>query len=67
VTGLVEKARRRSHSFGNTDNMRVVSVLSTQLLHEQFVVGSRLRRHCAPASLRVIDLTTRKENLVDHH
>lgn len=67
VDGLMAKARRRSHSFGNTDNMRMLSVLSTQLLHDQFVVGSRLRRQGAPANVRVIDLTTRKENLVEHH
>ena len=61
VAGLVEKARRRSRSFGNTDNMRMISVLSTQLLHDQFVAGSRLSRTAPPSTMRRIDLTTAEE------
>ena len=36
---LWEKCRRRADrgQFSNTDNMALVGVLSTQLLHEQFV------------------------------
>lgn len=41
VSGLITKARNRSHRFGNTDNMRTVAVLSTQLLHEQFIRATR--------------------------
>jgi asparagine synthase (glutamine-hydrolysing) len=66
VAGLVEKARLRSQSFGNTDNMRLVSVLSTQLLHEQFVVGSHLHQSGRPATLRVVDITN-AEGTHDHH
>lgn len=62
VAGLLEKARHRSRSFGNTDNMRMVSVLSTQLLHEQFVTGSRLDRSAPPSTMRRIDLTTAEED-----
>lgn len=61
VGRLLDKARRRSRRFGNTDNMRMVAVLSTQLLHEQFIVGSRLDTAAAPAGIRTIDLTTAKE------
>ena len=61
VAGLVEKARRRSRSFGNTDNMRMVSVLSTQLLYDQFVTGARLNRAHPPPSIRVIDISTAGE------
>jgi asparagine synthase (glutamine-hydrolysing) len=57
VAGLVEKARHRSRSFGNTDNMRMVSILSTQLMHEQLVKGPRLDHQRAPAPMRVIDIS----------
>jgi asparagine synthase (glutamine-hydrolysing) len=40
VDGLVAKARARSDRFGNTDNMRMVAVLSTQLIHHQFLTAS---------------------------
>ncbi|MCB0910096.1 MAG: asparagine synthase (glutamine-hydrolyzing) [Propionibacteriaceae bacterium] len=39
VAGLMQKARARSARFGNTDNMRVLAILSTQLLHQQFIAG----------------------------
>ena len=65
VAGLVDKARHRSRSFGNTDNMRMVSLLSTQLLHEQFVVGSRLDRQGPPATMRVVDIT--EDRRADEH
>lgn len=60
VGGLVEKARTRSRRFGNTDNMRMVSILSTQLLHEQLVVGSGLDRQGRTAAVRVVDITNTK-------
>ncbi len=62
VAGLVEKARLRSRSFGNTDNMRMVSVLSTQLLHEQLVVGSGLDRPGRLAPRRVVDIRDIEED-----
>ena len=62
VAGLVEKARLRSRSFGNTDNMRMVSVLSTQLLHEQLVVGQGLDRPGRLAPRRVVDIRDTEED-----
>lgn len=60
VAGLLDKARHRSDRFGNTDNMRMVAVLSTQLLSEQFVTGSRPGA-APPSTMRRIDLTTAEE------
>jgi asparagine synthase (glutamine-hydrolysing) len=41
VAGLWRKAMRSAgQGMGNTDNMRVLAVLSTQLVHEQFVRGA---------------------------
>lgn len=40
VRGLVDKcARTRGQSMSNTDNMRVLAVISTQLTHALFVAG----------------------------
>ena len=40
VTGLFAKCARRSgEGMSNTDNMRVLAIVSTQLLHHQFVEG----------------------------
>lgn len=44
TASLIQKARLRSASFGNSDNMRLVAVASTQLLHNEFIVR-------APASV----------------
>lgn len=59
VQGLVTKARRRSERFGNTDNMRIVALLSTLLLHQQFISGTSA---CSEAPLHMpahfVDLTT---------
>lgn len=59
VAGLLTKARRRSSRFGNTDNMRVLAILSIQLLHEQFIAQHRPRhrRSSLPGPLHVVDLT----------
>lgn len=41
VAGLMAKAARtRGENMGNTDNMRVLAVLSTQLVHDAFVTGN---------------------------
>jgi asparagine synthase (glutamine-hydrolysing) len=41
VSGLVAKCERSAgRTLGNTDNMRALAVLSTQLLHDGFVVGN---------------------------
>lgn len=61
VAGLVQKARQRSARFGNTDNMRVLSVLSTQLLHQQFIADNpALGGGTPPAPLHVFDLRERE-------
>jgi asparagine synthase (glutamine-hydrolysing) len=40
VAGLFAKcARTRGANMGNTDNMRVLAVVSTQLIHQQFIAG----------------------------
>lgn len=57
VAGLVAKARRRARVFGNTDDMRVVGVLSTQLVHHQFISGdsTRLRPQPPPEPVHAVD------------
>ncbi len=40
VAGLLAKCRRTGgENMSNTDNMRILAVLSTQLTHERFVIG----------------------------
>jgi asparagine synthase (glutamine-hydrolysing) len=58
VAGLTLKARQRSARFGNTDNMRVLAVLSTQLLYRQFIAEDPARRaaHEPPQPVHVFDL-----------
>lgn len=64
VAGLMTKARERSHRFGNTDNMRTVAVISTQLLHSQFVADHPAATQLpAPPPAHVVDLVhASKEN-----
>jgi asparagine synthase (glutamine-hydrolysing) len=63
VAGLVAKARARSGRFGNTDNMRVVAVLSTQLIHQQFLSGSPAwsDAQTPPEPVHIIDLVAERE------
>lgn len=56
VAGLMRKARDRGPSFGNTDNMRVVAVLSTQLLHAQFIAEPWPQQRVAPEATLTVDL-----------
>lgn len=63
VANVLAKGMRTSgRNFSNTDNMRVLAVLSTQLLHHQFVatdpMGSRLPS--PPEPVHVIDLVTQE-------
>jgi asparagine synthase (glutamine-hydrolysing) len=62
IAGLVEKARQRSGRFGNTDNMRVLAVLSTQLIHQQFLANNPARAdlEAPPEPLHIIDLVCRE-------
>jgi asparagine synthase (glutamine-hydrolysing) len=40
VAGLLAKCERTGgENMSNTDNMRVLAVISTQLMHEHFIVG----------------------------
>ncbi|MGB3955484.1 MAG: asparagine synthase (glutamine-hydrolyzing) [Brooklawnia sp.] len=59
VQGLFTKARRNAgRELGNTDNMRVLAVLSTQLLHHLFIAGDGGQPADAPSTpLTAIDLT----------
>lgn len=57
VTGLLAKcARTRGRRTSNTDNMRLLAVLSTQLLHQQMVVdGGSGSDDDPPEPMTVID------------
>ena len=64
VEALLAKCRRRSGvRMSNTDNMRVLAVLSTQLLHGMFIAGDgssdRDRPQAGPVTL--IDRTTQSK------
>jgi asparagine synthase (glutamine-hydrolysing) len=67
VSGLVQKARRRSARFGNTDNMRTLAILSTQLLHYMFIDQSPAPSGTPtpPKPLHVFDITN--THLGDRH
>ncbi len=56
VAGLVAKAKTRGGRFGNTDNMRVMAVISTQLIHSQFIAGGSPDSPAAPEPVHVVDL-----------
>lgn len=59
VTRLLLKARRQQgRGLSNTDNMRLVAVLSTQLLGSQFL-GTHRQPPAPPAPMAVFDFTTR--------
>ncbi|MFI5623805.1 asparagine synthase (glutamine-hydrolyzing) [Nocardioides sp. NPDC051685] len=56
VQRLLEKARRtQGRGLGNTDNMRLVAVLSTQLLHSELLTGPVARAVAPPEPLTVFD------------
>ncbi|MER7557252.1 asparagine synthase (glutamine-hydrolyzing) [Nocardioides sp. NPDC126508] len=58
VQRLLEKARRTGgRGLGNTDNMRLVAVLSTQLLHSELLTGPAARAATPPEPLTVFDTT----------
>ena len=58
VAGLMQKARQRSDRFGNTDNMRVLAVLSTQLVQAELLAGNAAADSGGdpPRPLHVFDL-----------
>jgi asparagine synthase (glutamine-hydrolysing) len=57
VAALLAKCRRtRGARTGNTDNMRLLAVLSTQLLHQQLLVdGGRAADAPPPGPMTVVD------------
>ncbi|MEI7057918.1 asparagine synthase (glutamine-hydrolyzing) [Nocardioides sp. CCNWLW239] len=56
VQRLLEKARRtQGRRLGNTDNMRLVAVLSTQLLHSELLTRPADRTAAPPEPLTVFD------------
>lgn len=62
VAALFDKCRAaRGRRLGNTDNMRVLAVLSTQLLCHRFLDRTEPARQSASRPTTVIDLVT-KEN-----
>lgn len=58
VAGLMQKARQRSDRFGNSDNMRVLAVLSSQLVHAELLTAGAGTRNGGgpPGPLHVFDL-----------
>ena len=68
VAGLAAKARARDGRFGNTDNMRIVAVLSTQLLYQQFIAdtGAWMVRQDPPPPVLVVDLVARERDADDN-
>ncbi|MCC2593652.1 asparagine synthase (glutamine-hydrolyzing) [Tessaracoccus sp. OS52] len=58
IEGLVAKASNRSRLFGNTDNMRIVAAISTQLIHAQFISGNfaQSQRRRPPEPVHAVDL-----------
>jgi asparagine synthase (glutamine-hydrolysing) len=70
VTGLVAKAAQRGGArMGNTDNMRVLAVVSTQLLHHQFIADPSWASPvpAPPEPAHVIDLVKEREPDVTGH
>ena len=65
VAGLFAKcARTRGARMGNTDNMRVLAVLSTQLVHQQFIAhdGAGPGENAPPEPLMVADMVNGKRS-----
>ena len=57
VSGLIAKARAKQGRLGNTDNMRLLAVVSTHLLYDQFVLGDIAGRASGvPEPVHAIDL-----------
>lgn len=57
IAGLRRKAEARSTALGNTDNMRILAVLSTQLLATQLIQAPPLANRPPPQPYRHVELT----------
>lgn len=57
VERLLAKCRRAPHTLGNTDAMRLVAVLSTQLLHRDLLTGERAAEARPRSPMAVLDAT----------
>lgn len=63
VGRLFDKCRRsRGVGMSNTDNMRVLAVVSTQLLHSQFVAPGQRPTYELPPSTVVVDYLQEKDD-----
>ena len=64
VARLWAKARSRPDGFrfSNTDNMAIVGVISTQILHERFIAGGARHGYPTPIFNTFIDRLTPQEN-----
>ncbi len=63
VRRLFDKCRRsRGVGMSNTDNMRVLAVVSTQLLHSQFVASAHPTTPTLPPSTVAVDYVLEKDN-----
>lgn len=61
VAGLVLKMRARRGNVGNTDNMRLLAVLSTQLVHDQFIAPHTFALPARlPQPVHAVDLINEK-------
>ncbi|BAK37899.1 putative asparagine synthetase [Microlunatus phosphovorus NM-1] len=66
VGSLVAKARIRSGRFGNTDNMRVLAILSTQLIHRQFIIDPAwVGAQTPPEPVHIIDFVSAERETDD--
>lgn len=66
VTGLVAKcARNGGRRMSNTDNMRLLAVLSTMLVHRDFICGLAFQQEERPPQpMRMIDTVEKREGVL---
>jgi asparagine synthase (glutamine-hydrolysing) len=64
VAGLVAKCRRTMGArLSNTDNMRILAVISTQLLHDRFITGNASRARSAQPTTVIDNLSPERNTL----
>lgn len=68
VSNLFAKcARRAGRGMSNTDNMRVLAVVSTQLTHQQLIVDSGNESRCVPTSPPTVAIDLLASSDGNHH